>query len=1204
MKKITFLVLSMLSLNAASVVNSANDLCYEEPISTGGVMCSLTNSLSGGMCTSGRGCGIKIPLKNIGDLPLENVVVDYNESDIGGSWGDDCKANPDGTCEVKNNIDMGIFGIFGSATEFNFTDPISPTSNNVSAESSTFLSTKCFKLDKLYATYVKEGVVYRGKIRLCGTAPLPAGENNITAQCGVFSHMFQVRTPCSSGSGGHIDFDSAGQTLDGSNNIILDNSGNILNACMVNTPDWIKNKYETCGNKGDCSASGYAAGTLNIIYDNPPQFANVSTITNGSSSDVTIKSSNSVKNLFNNEYDEIKPDNGGVKDYTVNFHISNSLSVNTISTTVGSKFNFSSSAPYEIKIIDFKINKNGSGNTFVTDNNLKNLQIAHFEQASDTNVSIKATNSIKMNDFYVGRGSTVLLEAPYVNIDHFEPTNSGSGNTIIDIYADYIDINYTKLPQTTTLRIHPYTSGKKVLMRTNDINESSSSTILVSSGDYYINSDWVLPGTSDVSAIRAIDKNQKVNIFLNNGLAVGNNPGINSLGNDGNFGDNPPVNFKIFVNGDFNTGGGGTTINATLYAEGDVELGNPTYIRGAVNANNKITIGQGQFIFDQNITEEGWGSCGINNNKPIMGVFDAWDVWRNIHDRNISTKIVDKDFNLTLASLNNDNNATEEKDIGNIEVAIFDMNYSTQISNTVYFDTNSSSIVSKEFNVDVASKNARVGFKLCSDYNSTSKTHTLYSYDNCSGSIVDCDTAGLHFRRCFSSDNFAIRPDHFEIALLPAKLKAGESFDFNVSANAKEYNTSVNVDVNLTKNCSVKRADFNISSIIFSNGESNNTATFGDVGVVDINLTDKNWASVDDKDTPQTCDENGTYICLDQPVVVTIVPHHFAVNASYKNFKDSNFTYISNDLNMSSVLDINIIAQNKQNQITKNYNAQCYAKDVEINITKELNSPNVKNLIYIYKDASDTNSSVISQNINSDIQINYTEGNFTVDTNGSTTITLFVNFDKNYTTPMNSFDMNITDINVSDGNVTDKVLTFTNNNASFRYGRIEVQSVSGYGKDLNTTFKYSYWDNTKGWIVNEEHNVSSDDGTINLGNIKGFYTSNGDINMQLGDVIKGNEDVNISTTHSLPYSAKIHLSIPSWLWYHPLAKDYKDPSSSNPDCLTHPCLNSEFVNTSTGWGGISGINVEEFNATRRTSKIEESNNTTKSSKKGVSKLNW
>ena len=587
----------------------------------------------------------------------------------------------------------------------------------------------------------------------------------------------------------------------------------------------------------------------------------------------------------------------------------------------------------------------------------------------------------------------------------------------------------------------------------------------------------------------------------------------------------------------------------------------------------------------------------------IRGPFDAWDVWRNIHDRNISTKIVNKEFNLTLASLNNEDNALERKNKGIIDVAIFDMNTSNQISNTVHFDTNKSAEIEGNFTVIKASKNARVGFKLCSDYNSTTKTHILYEYSKCDTNIVNCNVNGLHLRRCYSTDNFAIRPDHFEIAAIPVKLKAGESFDFNVSANAKDYNTSVNVDVNLTKNCSVKRADFNISSITFKNGDSNNTVKFGDVGVVDINLTDKNWASVDDKDTPQTCDENGTYICLDKSVVVSIVPHHFAINASYKNFKDSNFTYISRDLNMSSVLDINIAAQNKQNQITKNYNAQCYAKDVEINISKELNAPNL-NLIYIYKDVSDNNSSVITQSINSDIQINYTEGNFTTDNNGSTTITLFVNFDKNYTTPVNSFDMNITDINVSDGNVTDKVLTFTDNNASFRYGRIEVKSVSGYGKDLNTTFKYLYWDNAKGWIVNEEHNVSSDDGTINLGNIKGFYTSNGDINMQLGDVIEGNEDVNISTTHSLPYSAKIHLSIPSWLWYHPLAKNYEDPSSSNPDCLTHPCLKAEFVNNSKGWGGVSGISHQDFNATKRTSKIEESNTTTKSSKKGVSKLNW
>ena len=151
-------------------VYNADDLCYENPISTGGFMCSLTNNMSRGICTGGWNCGVKFPLKNIGDSNLTDVVVDYNESNLGGSFGDNCKANPKGSCKVTNNIDIGPFGILGTATEFNLTEPIQPNiDNNESIESSAFISMKCFKADNLFGRYIKDGKYYIGKIKPCGS---------------------------------------------------------------------------------------------------------------------------------------------------------------------------------------------------------------------------------------------------------------------------------------------------------------------------------------------------------------------------------------------------------------------------------------------------------------------------------------------------------------------------------------------------------------------------------------------------------------------------------------------------------------------------------------------------------------------------------------------------------------------------------------------------------------------------------------------------------------------------------------------------------------------------------------------------------------------------------------------------------------------------------------------------------------------------
>ena len=144
--------------------------------------------------------------------------------------------------------------------------------------------------------------------------------------------------------------------------------------------------------------------------------------------------------------------------------------------------------------------------------------------------------------------------------------------------------------------ILPYTSGQSVILKSDTLKASSSSELVLSSGDYYTDL-FDVPGTSDASSVRAIDNDAVINFYINGDFNPGNNPGINSAGNDGNFGDLPTGNFRIFINGDLNTGGGGTTFNATIYTEGDAELGSPTYIKGTLSANNSIKIDNSSKIY-------------------------------------------------------------------------------------------------------------------------------------------------------------------------------------------------------------------------------------------------------------------------------------------------------------------------------------------------------------------------------------------------------------------------------------------------------------------------------------------------------------------------------------------------------------------------------------------------------------------------------
>ncbi len=598
------------TITIIGIINNADDLCYSE-VQHSGMFC-----FDMGICAGGIGCKNTYPLRNISDSNLTDVHAVYDETGLGGSFGSSCDVEPEGTCGTVHDIDMGPFGFFGSATEFNLTQPIEPDSSDSSIAASNFMSMSCFNGNNLYGTYIKDGVLHRGQIKPCDdiVPDEDVPDINVTPVapiCGTFEDMFQTRKECSDTDGGEIDFTNAGSTLDGSKNIIINAGDNELTTCGIDVPDWVKNQYETCGEAGDCVPNHSNAYAIDINYTNPPTVAEVDETVTTLTDDLVISSSNSNVDAPAPAYDEVYPKDGGVTGYTVNFDIDRELKINKIKTNTDSTFNFNSSKDYNLEIGDVEIASNGSGNTYdISDGYSKNIKIYSFDQAYNTQVKMYAQQTIKMDKFHVGRtGSHVVLKAPYININDFEVTDSGWNDAYVEIYANVIDIGSFKLSQNSHVKIYPYTEGRRILARFNTIEETSSSDIQISTGKYYVNSEWILPGTSDVSAIRAMDNDQDIDFIVNNGLSVGNNPGINSLGNNGNFGDLNAVKFRLFINGDLVTGGGGTTLNATIYVGGNVSLGNPTYIKGAVNANNTVSVGQGQFIYDQNISDSGWGEC-------------------------------------------------------------------------------------------------------------------------------------------------------------------------------------------------------------------------------------------------------------------------------------------------------------------------------------------------------------------------------------------------------------------------------------------------------------------------------------------------------------------------------------------------------------------------------------------------------------------
>jgi hypothetical protein len=727
----------------------------------------------------------------------------------------------------------------------------------------------------------------------------------------------------------------------------------------------------------------------------------------------------------------------------------------------------------------------------------------------NTTIDLEATDSIDIKTFEVGRdGSNVILKAKNLTIDTLTVSNNSSGQANITIISDNINIGTLDMGQGANVTILPFTDGGNVQLKSNILKASSSSELILSSGDYYTET-LDIPGTSDASSIRAKDADQIVNLYINGNFNPGNDPGINSNGNNGNFGDLPSENFRMFINGDLNTGGGGTTFNATIYTEGDATLGNPTYIKGSLSANNSIEIGQDSKIYysgsnsgtayttcpvaaegvdvcyanpytedadllptpsvcmgfggvncrniipivnvsDGNLTDikvsltsdgimsgsfkdgcgvkDDLGNCenvsdhtiggqitilgysflytlddmttqdnqrdtytesavSINfNNKKLYatyekdgkyyyteinpcaggdepsyltGPFDAWDTFRDDNtqppaDRNISTKIVNQAFNLSLASLNKDNDAYQNKDgNGTVDVAIYPASSTVAISNHITFNpiTTDHIASSDDFNVTQAEKNATVGFKSCSTY--VNNFYTFYDNDACSESniINDCTTPTTInnpiWRICYATDNFAVRPYSFRLFGLNAYKRAGEDFNLTIktvdeanslldsgtvdsvngTANYNEPLDNLNINANFYVPTSAEltqmqtdtgesnvtscpsSGSFTFDNNNFTNGNVNGVFRYSETGILRVNISEKigsEFAKVDTDDTNESVrlikstntisdvnDINKTNLLL-------FIPYQFDTNATYKTVNDQNWTYISNEVNRST----------------------------------------------------------------------------------------------------------------------------------------------------------------------------------------------------------------------------------------------------------------------------------------------------------------
>jgi hypothetical protein len=587
------------------------------------------------------------------------------------------------------------------------------------------------------------------------------------------------------------------------------------------------------------------------------------------------------------------------------------------------------------------------------------------------------------------------------------------------------------------------------------------------------------------------------------------------------------------------------------------------------------------------------------------GPFDAWDTYRSATDRNISTKIVAQDFNLTIGSLNSAKTATEMKPTGiKAYYRLINTDTNTSLGSYQPFDANASaSITTPVFNVASASKHMKVEFKYCADYNGS---HYLLKPDTlCTPDIVDiaeCSSLTLItsnnpcYRKIYSSDGFAIRPKAFTVGTnLPSGtiVKAGQAFEMfygGIDWNGNEaahYNESAGstFDVNVTEQksgCIVGAFAPDIKTgWQFVDGNKTIATQYAEVGVIDVNVTEytkpvtSRFAAVDADDT----DESNLTI-ESASATLSFIPDRFELAWDFRNANGGNFTYYENNAtSMGGRLDLNVTAVAADGNATANYRAACYAQNSVA--TLAMGYSNLSDPIRPrWMDDGNTShtgpSTLTTRPATMDIGIGAEEfEDADVLAHGRTFQHFSINFERNETVPLLPNTLTISNIDVNDTNGTFGALA-QNQNAYYVYGRLFPRDarVFGTGASASSGAAYEVYGSPSigatplprsrfdgMWYTNVLHDDTMD-GDAMVTQRQSNGAASAALTPAVSDGAEKGAEVYDFTALGLPIGGyKAHVETDPWLWYGPNALGYVDPATGNTaaDCLHHPCFNITVV---------------------------------------------
>ncbi len=635
------------------------------------------------------------------------------------------------------------------------------------------------------------------------------------------------------------------------------------------------------------------------------------------------------------------------------------------------------------------------------------------------------------------------------------------------------------------------------------------------------------------------------------------------------------------------------------------------------NGNNRYRYSNYMCMSFSNVDE-------IVRYEPVAGSFDVIEhgvaSGTELVHRFITTKIVNKPINVDIVLLNKEETSLAPDN--NVSVGIFldeievvggsevpkDVKYFGDIkkNGTGTFNSLKASgrFALPVFSWQNAQKQMRFKFKHCN----TSSDEWTDCWD-VSGNNATCKASRTLDCNSTDSDVFVIRPASYTNVSLTGNKKAANPFTLTLNAAGDGgsislgYDALVSVSKSLTdtsKTCAVSDGNLTkedlteLSKVNFLDGDSSTQVRFNEVGAFTLNIKDAEWTDADQEKAPSQCikDSNSTTSdpvgCnIENNVSFTVVPDHFDVNVSLKNFQGGAFTYLANpitddiDRNMSAILDYNITARNALGRITQNYTNGCYAK--ETTHTLDFTPSMIANLNTIY--AKELKSGfVISESIDGQMVNTLPLSIFDFnDINGTAKLSMKINFNRTNFKPVSPFDLNITKINVKDSDGVDGNGSSATM-AQFYYGRIKTKDISTNKNTLGHTLHvevYSttpnvyvsgFHQNTLNWYINSLDDNVTTINDINLTAYKDFTKTTPSSLVSATNksgLNAGKMDFNLTKGSSSDKQATFHLNIPTWLWYSSLGtKDYNASTTSN--CAQHPCFEYRFINSDTNIGIKSG----------------------------------